>query len=175
MEWKDIVTQNLGSTLGVLERALKGLTQEELDWQPKPNCNSIGWTTWHLTRALDAIISTIIGEEQLWIKDGWCGKFNRPADPVDTGGRHTPEQVAAFKCPDTNILLDYHRAALEKARSCLATLNSSDLDRKIDDILSQFVPTVGSRLAITIDDLLQHAGQVAYIRGMLQGQGWQEF
>ena len=175
MEWKDLVIQNFGSTMGVLERTLEGLTQEELDWQPKPDCNSIGWTTWHLIRALDALISTITGEEQLWIKDGWCGKFNRQADPADIGSRHTPEQVAAFKSPDTDILLDYYRAAHEKANRCLVTLNGPDLDRKIDDSWSQYFPTVGSRLAITINDLLQHAGQVAYIRGLLQGQGWQEF
>lgn len=175
MEWKDLLIQNYGGTLVALERAFEGLTREELDWQPKPECNSIGWTTWHLTRALDALISTITGEEQLWIKDGWYAKFNRPADPADTGGRHTPEQVAAFKSPDIDIMLDYYRAAHEKANKCLVELNGSDLDRKIDDSWSQIFPTVGSRLTITLDELLQHIGQVAYIRGLRQGKGWQEF
>jgi len=174
-EWKDIVAQIVDITMSELERILKGLTLEELNWQPKPDCNSIGWTTWHLTRALDAVISMITGEEQLWIRDRWCTKFNRPADPADTGGRHTPEQVAAFNSPDTDILLDYFRAAYEKANVCLAALNRSDLDRKIDDSWSQLLPTVGSRLVITIVDMLEHAGQIAYIRGLLQGKGWQEF
>jgi len=175
MEWKDIVTQNFGSTLGILERTLKGLTREELDWQPKPDCNSIGWTTWHLTRVLDIMISSLTGEEELWIKDGWCSKFNRPSDSTDSGYGHGSEQLAAFKSPDTDILVGYHQAALEKAQNYLSTLSSSDLDRKIDDSWTQFMPTVGSRIGITLDELQQHAGQVAYIRGIVQGQGWQEF
>ena len=175
MEWKDVVTQNIDSTLGVLERTLKGLTQEELNWQPKPDCNSIGWTTWHESRFLDMGISTLTGEEQLWIKDGWCGKFDRPADPTDTGGRHTPEQVAEFKSPDTDTLIGYYQAALEKTQSCLSTLSSSDLDRKIDDRFSQVFPTVGSRISAVIPELQQHVGQIAYIRGLLQGHGWQGF
>ena len=175
MEWKDLVTQNFGSTLGVLERTLKGLTQEDLIWQPRPDCNSIGWTTWHLTRALDGLISSLTGDEELWTRDGWCSRFNRAPDPTDTGFGHGPEQLAAFKCPDIDTLLGYHRAALEKAQSCLATLNSSDLDLKIDDSMSQFFPTVGSRLVVLLDEIQQHAGQVAYIRGLLQGAGWQQF
>jgi hypothetical protein len=175
MEWKDLVIQNYGSAMGVLERALDGLTQEELDWQPKPDCNSIGWITWHLTRALDGLVSSLTGEEDLWTKDGWCHKFNRPADPNDTGYGHGPEQLAAFKSPDIATLLGYHRATLERTRNYLATLNSSNLDRKIDDQWAQIFPTVGSRLVAFLDEIQQHAGQVAYIRGLLQGQGWQKY
>lgn len=167
MEWKDLLIENYGSTLKVLERVLKGLTQDNLNWQPRPDCNSIGWTTWHLTRALDGLISSLSGDEALWTRDGWCSKFNRPPDATDTGYGHGPEQLAAFKCPDVDTVLDYHRAALEKAKSYLTTLSSSDLSRKIDDSWSQFFPTVGSRLVAMLDELLQHAGQVAYIRGLL--------
>lgn len=174
MEWKDLVIQNFGSTMVALERTLKGLTQEDLNWQPKPDCNSIGWTTWHLTRCLDGLTSSLAGEEELWTKDEWCTKFNRPCDSTDTGYGHGPEQLASFKSPNIDILLGYHRASLERARNYLSTLDSSDLDRKIDDNWTQLFPTVGSRLVIYLDDIQQHAGQVAYVRGLLQGQGWQE-
>jgi hypothetical protein len=175
MEWKDLVFQNMSSTMGVLERTLNGLTQEELDWQPKPDCNSIGWTTWHLSRALDGMISSLSGEEELWTRDTWCSKFNRPPDPADMGYGHGVEQLAEFKSPDINTLLGYHRAALEKAQSYLNSLDSTDLDNKIDDGMAQFFPTIGSRVSITIDEILQHAGQVAYIRGLMKGLGWQEY
>jgi len=41
--------------------------------------------------------------------------------------------------------------------------------------MAQFFPTVGSRVSITIDEILHHAGQVAYIRGLMKGLGWQEY
>ena len=175
MEWKDLMVDCYDSTLEAVERAIDGLTQEDLNWQPRPDCNSIGWTIWHLTRALDGVMSSLMGEEELWTKNGWCSRFNRAPDATDTGSGHGPEQLAAFKCPDIDTLLGYHRAALERAKSCLAALSSSDLSRQIDDSWSQLFPSVGSRLVLGLDELLQHAGQVGYIRGLLHGKGWQEF
>jgi len=175
MEWKDLLTDSYAAALKAVERALDGLTQEDLNWQPRPDCNSIGWTTWHLTRCLDGLNSSIMNEEQLWTKDGWHTRFNRSPDPDDTGYGHSPEQVAAFKSPDIETLLNYYRAVLEKSMRCLTILSSSDLSREIDDPWSQLFPTVGARLIIALDEILQHAGQVCYIRGLLQGKGWQEF
>jgi hypothetical protein len=120
-------------------------------------------------------LTFVVGQEELWIQDGWYAKFKRSLDPNDTGYGHNPEQVAAFQSPDVETLLNYHRAVLERSKRCLNTLSSSDLSREIDDTLSQLLPTVGSRLVITLDKILQHAGQVCYIRGLLQGKGWQEF
>ena len=175
MEWKDLLIETYGSAFGVLNRALQGLTQEDLNWQPRHDCNSIGWTTWHLTRALDGLMSSIMGEEELWIKDGWHSKFNRPPDVTDVGYGHSPEQVALFECPDGDTLLNYHQAVLERSKTYLATLTNSDLSRMVNDSWSQLFPTIASRIKVTLDELLQHAGQVAYIRGLRYGKGWQEF
>jgi len=100
MEWHDLLADGYGRVLENMERVLSGLANEDLNWQPRHDCNSIGWLAWHLTRQQDAQISSLVGEEQLWIKDGWHSKFNRAPDPRDTGFGHTPEQVAAFETPD---------------------------------------------------------------------------
>jgi len=42
MEWNDLLLDGYGRVPEVLERVLKGLTQDDLDWQPRPDCNSIG-------------------------------------------------------------------------------------------------------------------------------------
>ena len=175
MEWKDLLTESYTQTSKTLERMLDGLSREDLDWQPRPDCNSIGWTAWHLARAHDLIIGSVAGQEQLWIQDGWYTKFDRPADPHDDGYGHSPEQVAAFKSPDVETVLNYYRAVVERTQRYFATLPSSDLERKIDDPFSELFPTVGARLMVTLDELLQHLGQVGYIRGLRQGKGWQEF
>ena len=175
MEWKDLLLESYDVSLRVLERALKGLTKEDLNWQPRPDCNSIGWTTWHLTRALDGLTSAAMRDEALWIKDGWYSKFNRPPDATDSGFGHSSEQVASLECPDIDTLLNYHRAVLERSKIFLTTLSNSDLSRQVDDRMSQCFPTVGSRIVAALDESLQHAGQVAYIRGLLHGKGWYEY
>ena len=160
MDWKDLLIDGYGAAFRAVERALDGLTQEDLNWQPRPDCNSVGWTTWHITRGLDEIISSITMEEQLWTKDGWHAKFNRSPNPNDNGYGHSPEEVSAFKCPDVRTLTNYHQAVMEKTRRCLTTLSNSDLSREINDRWSKLFPTVGTRLVILLDEILQHAGQV---------------
>ena len=96
MKWYDLVTDGYTRISEVLERALNGLNTNDLRWQPRTDSNSIGWLTWHLTRIQDDHISSLMGEEQLWIKEGWHVKFNRLADPKDHGFGNTAEQVAAF-------------------------------------------------------------------------------
>ena len=107
MQWQELLNDGYGRILTALENALNGLTREDLNWQPKTDCNSIGWLAWHLTRVQDTNISNMMNEEQLWIKDGWHAKFNRKADTKDTGFGNTPEDVAAFKSPDAQVFILY--------------------------------------------------------------------
>ncbi|MFC1962729.1 DinB family protein [Chloroflexota bacterium] len=168
MEWKQLTIDALEQISGILEKALEGLTHDDLNQQPKPDCNSIGWLTWHLTRAQDRSLAELMGAEQLWIKDNWYTKFNRPPDPEDWGFGHSPEDLAAFKSPDSQTLLAYHRVVLKRSKHYISDLSEDDLDRAIDH--PRF-PTVAAQVVGLIANL-QHAGQVAYVRGFLKGLGW---
>ena len=175
MEWNNVLSGGYENVLKTLERALDGLSEDDLNWQPNPECNSIGWLVWHLTRVQDGLISSSMGEEQLWIKDGWHAKFGRRADAQDVGAGHTPKDLARFKSPGASVLLDYHRAVMERSKRFFATLSKVDLDKEFKGPMSQPPRNIGTILIMTLSDNLQHAGQVAYIRGLRQGMGWQKF
>ena len=85
MDWRDLIIDAYGRIFELLDPALKGISTIELNKQPKSDANSLGWTVWHLARGQDAQIADLAKTDQLWIKDGWHKKFNRPADPGDTG------------------------------------------------------------------------------------------
>jgi len=174
MNWQQLLIDGYNRIQDSMERTLNGLTQEELDKQPRQDANSIGWLCWHVIRGQDKSIVYLSGKgEQLWIKDKWHTRFNRPADSNDTGFRHTPEQVAAFKSPDAKTFVDYHRAVLETTVAYLDSLTETDLDRELDETRFTPVPTVGVRLISRLEEGLLHVGQAAYIRGLIQGKGWQ--
>jgi len=175
MEWHDLLADGYGRVPEFLESMLKGLTKDDLNWQPKRDCNSIGWLVWHLTRQQDAQIASLMGEEQSWIKGGWHAKFDRPSDPKDSGFGHTPEQVSAFKSPDIETLLGYQQAVSERSKRYFTTLSKTDLDQELDEPWFQPLPTLGVRLVSIMEDSLLHAGQAAYIRGLRQGKGWQKY
>ena len=165
MELAEFITGIFIRISQVLETALDGLTEDEINQQPNPECNSIGWMVWHLTRVQDRFIAMLSNNEQVWITEKWYGKFGREADAKDIGYGHRPEDLANFKVPDTKTLLDYHHTVLEKTKRYTNELSPEELDRVIDDSRA---PTVALRLTAFISDNLQHAGQGAYLRGWLR-------
>ena len=172
MEIQQMLSDGYAGVLRTLDYTLAGLTVDDLDWQPKPDCNSIGWVVWHLTRLQDKTVSDFTGEAQLWIKEGWHKKFNRPADAKDTGGRMKPEELPTFKSPPVDVLMGYFKAVLARSQKYFATLKPADLDKIVEGTPFPKPPTRGGLLLIIMGDGLQHAGQASYIRGMRQGFGW---
>jgi len=172
MEAKDIVIDALERIRGILHRTLAGLSLDEIHRQPRSDANSIAWLTWHLTRVQDNGIAGLFGQEQAWISQGWHAQFALAPDPDNEGQGHTPEQVAAFRAPSIQTLLDYHDSVSTRSKSFVAGLAPADFNRELDEPQYQPRPTVGVRLVSILSDNLQHAGQVAYLRGVWQGIGW---
>jgi hypothetical protein len=175
MECQEVFINGYIDILGELERIIDGLSDEDLDWQPHPDSNSIGWLAWHTTLLEDHQLASIMGEEQLWVKDGWNARFDRPADSGDVGYGQTPEQVAEFKSPDIQTFLDYNRAVFERAKRYFLNMSESDWDRPLDEHWQGTPVKIGWRLLSVLEDCHQHPGQMAYVRGLRQGIGWQKF
>ena len=155
-----------------MEKAITGLTPDQLNFRPKPESNSIGWLIWHAARSQDRMNADIFGEDQLWVSAKWHVKFNRLPDQKDTGFGHTPMQVAAFNTPDAFTLLDYARAVYEHTKSYVTTrLTEDDLQREVKSPTLGTTATVKQRILATINDF-QHIGQAGYVRGMISGIGW---
>jgi hypothetical protein len=153
------------------EEALAGVPAADLDRPPAPGANPLGWTVWHLTRVQDGQIADIMGDasQDLWTRDGWHRKFGRPPDHEDSGYGHTAAQVKAFRSPSTKVQVDYLRATTERTKRYLAGLSPGALDR----VLYEPAPdpaTVGVRLLSILADCHQHAGEAAYIRGLLKAR-----
>ncbi len=173
MKWQQLITDIYERISQELEHALDGLTVDDLNQQPRPDCNSIGWLTWHLTRCQDRVAAELLGEEQLWTKDSYYAKFNRTPDSEDTGIGDTLEDVVAFRSPDALTLLEYHRAVLEQSKRYISgKLSETELNREFDNPRSPTITNVRTSLMRLINDNMQHLGQVNYVRGMLKGWGW---
>lgn len=169
MTWQTMTVEIFERISMSVEKTLDGLAQEDVNKQPANDSNSIGWLVWHLLRVQDLTISDLSNEDQVWIEGGWHAKFDRPADPMDFGLGHTPEDLAAFKSPDIQTLLAYQKAVVEKTKIYLNHLPESELDRKLDHPV---FPTVAARIMSALTDSLQHVGQAGYVRGLIEGKGW---
>ena len=166
MDGRDILLDGFGRIPDLVRDAVHGLTPEQLRWAPAPGANPIGWLVWHLTRVQDSHLAELTGAEQVYLTGDWAARFGRKPDPSDTGYGHTAAEVAAVAPESAQLLLDYHRAVHDRTVAFVGGLSDTDLDAVVDERWDPPV-TLGVRLVSVIDDDAQHAGQAAYVLGLL--------
>jgi uncharacterized damage-inducible protein DinB len=163
-----ILQDGFGRIPELVRGAVADLDADQLATLPQGTGNSVGWLVWHLTRVQDAQIADVAGHEQLWVADGWAERFDMADDPGDHGYGHSLDQMAAVRPASGQLLVDHLDAVHARTVEYLATLADDDLDRVVDDNWDPPV-TLGVRLVSVLDDDAQHAGQAAYVRGLLLG------
>jgi uncharacterized damage-inducible protein DinB len=163
----DVLVDAFGRIREVVEDAVDGLTPEELASRPEGQANSIAWLVWHLTRVQDDHVAGVAGTEQVWVAGGWADRFALPLDLLATGYGHTSAEVAAVQVGSSELLTGYHHAVHEQTVRYVERISDADLDRVVDEFWNPPV-TLRVRLVSVIADDLQHAGQAAYVRGLVR-------
>jgi uncharacterized damage-inducible protein DinB len=161
----DVLTDAFGRVREAVHGAVDGLTDDELAYRIDGSANSIAWLVWHLTRVQDDHVSEVAGTKQVWTSDGWAQRFGLPFSDQATGYGDTPEQVGAVRV-GAELLTAYYDAVHEQTLRYVAALTDVDLPRIVDEGWDPPV-TLGVRLVSVIDDDLEHAGQAAFVRGIL--------
>ncbi len=128
--------------------------------------NSITWLVWHLARQQDAQIAALAGTDQVWTFDGWADRFALDLPVESMGYGHTSDEVSKVVVSDTSLLLWYLDAAVAATARYIAGLDPASLDDIVDTRWTPHV-TRGVRLISIVDDASQHAGQAAYVKGLL--------
>lgn len=165
MQANELLIDAFGRIKGVVHSATKNLSEEELAFRPKGESNSIAWLVWHLTRIQDDHMAGVANREQVWTSGGWHKKFGLPFNDSATGYGHSSKDVAAIRV-SADLLQGYHDVVFDQTIKYLKTLQEKDFDKVIDKNWDPPV-TLGVRLISVISDDLQHAGQAAYVRGLL--------
>jgi len=168
MDTTDLLVDAFQRVRDAVHPAVQGLTPEQLSTRLEGQANSIAWLVWHLARVQDHHVADAAGTQQVWTADGWEKRFGLPFDPDATGYGHGPEDVSAVKVESGELLTGYFEAVHEATLRFVGSLNPEDLDRVVDTRWDPPV-TLGVRLVSVIDDDLEHVGQAAFVRGLLQG------
>ncbi|TDW29411.1 mycothiol transferase [Cryobacterium psychrophilum] len=169
MNSTDLLIEAFGRVHGAVHGALAGGSAKALTFRADADANTIAWLVWHLTRVQDDHVAELAGREQTWTRDGWAQKFSLPFEPAATGYGHSSSEVAAVRV-DAELLGGYYDAVHAQTLAYLQALTDADLDEVID---RRWIPAVtrGVRLVSVISDDLEHAGQAAFIRGLVQRRG----
>jgi hypothetical protein len=162
----DLLIDGFGRVRETVHEVVTGLSDADLRYRADPEANSICWEIWHLTRVQDDHVADAGGLLQVWLSGGWFEQADLPLDRHDTGYGHRAEQVALV-CPPGSLLVAYHDATYEQTVNFVRGLGDEDMDIIVDRRWDPPV-TMAVRLISVLADDLQHAGQAAFIRGLIE-------
>ncbi|GGE90240.1 mycothiol transferase [Mycetocola zhadangensis] len=166
MNSSDLLTDAFQRVSESVHSAVNGLDAPTLLARVDDESNTLAWLIWHLTRVQDDHVAELMGTDQIWISAGWVDRFRLPFAPEDTGYRHSSDDVAAVVVSSPELLLGYFDEVHERTVHFVRGLDDGDLDRVVDEKWDPPV-TLGVRLVSVIADDQQHAGQAAFLRGVL--------
>ncbi len=156
----------LAETSGDLARALEGLTREERRHQPSAESNHIDFIVWHVVKAEDDEINSIIRQgETIWTRDGWGERLGVPIEGDGYG--MTAEEVRELPVYDPALLQEYANSVRQGTLAYLDSVTPEALD-EVRDAGWRLI-TIGGSLSHLVVEIAQHVGHVAYIRGVLRG------
>jgi len=166
MRSAELLVDAFGRLPALVHEAVDGLAEDQLTARLDAQANPVAWLVWHLARVEDDHVAQAFDTEERWVAEGWADRFALPAVVDGVGYGHTPEQVAAVRAP-AELLTGYYDAVSAATAEHLRALPDHGLDRVVDASWDPPV-TLGVRLVSVLGDVLQHVGQAAYLRGLLE-------
>jgi Protein of unknown function (DUF664) len=163
----EVLVDAFGRVREVVHGSVAGLAPDQLAARIDDDANSIAWLVWHLTRIQDDHVAHVAHINQVWTSQGWMERFGLPFDARATGYGHSSDDVAAVTVSSGDQLTGYYDATHEQTIRYVEGITDADLDRVVDEAWDPPV-TLGVRLVSVIEDSLQHGGQAAYVRGILE-------
>lgn len=153
----------------------KGLTEEQLHWQPENHPNHMMFAMWHAYRSEDEIIHGLLMQKpSVFGREGWAARLPvaEPGTPPFGTGLNR-EQIAAVRLR-LNDVLDYAEAVRSSVQAYADGLSVEDSAEQVP--LPFFAPVYPmldrmSRAEVLsffcIGHTAEHLGEVQYIKGLL--------
>lgn len=159
---RDLLVDSFSRIRELVEELTDGLTEADSTYRPAPKANTPGWLLWHLIRIQDDHIAGLASTQQAW--PNWRDRFALPFSDWATGYGQSADEVAAVRVSG-ELLAGYHADVHDLTLGYVRQITDDELARVVDTNWDPPV-TAGVRLVSVLGDVLQHLGQVAYVRGL---------
>ena len=151
-----------------LNRALDGLSEDELSWQPTLESNSIDWMVWHMARVEDNLINLVLqNHHPIWERDRWGERLGIAT--TSAGAGMTIDEIRNMGQIDVPTVMQYYNSVRNQTSQYFKnTITEKDLSRVIEH--TNFRGWTGAQiLGRLLCEEAEHLGQIEYIRGMIRG------
>ncbi len=166
MDFRDILKSQMTEYSEALGNALEGLTLQERRYQPSPEANHIDFIVWHMARVEDTLLNrAILRRQEIWERDSWGERLGIAES--ENGYRFSAEQATSLPEFSIEVLMEYYRAVRVELFEFIDSLSEVDLTSLPNPRRPEY--PMGDTLKHIVVEEAQHAGQVAYIRGLQRG------
>ena len=114
-----------GNKVSAAERTFGGLTDEQMRVRPREDLNSLAWLMWHIARAEDIMVNTVIAGRSQVLDDAWLTRL--AITRRDFGiGMTKPEVAELTQQIDVGALREYRDAVGRRTREIVGGFRDED-------------------------------------------------
>lgn len=114
-----------GNKMSMAERAFAGVTDEQMRVRPREDLNSLAWLMWHIARAEDIFVNTILAGRSQVFDDAWTKRLG--VTRRDFGiGMTSPEVTELTRQIDVGALREYRDAVGRRTREVVSGFKPQD-------------------------------------------------
>ncbi len=115
-----------GNKMSAVERALGGVSDEQMRVRPREDLNSIAWILWHIARAEDIFVNPVLAGRSQVLDDAWVRRLG--VDRRDFGIGMSKDEVSDLTGRvDLGALREYRDAVGKRTREVVGGFKSGGL------------------------------------------------
>jgi len=132
-----------GNKMSAAERTFGGVTDDQMRVRPREDLNSLAWLLWHIARAEDIFLNTIIAGRVQVFEDGWAKRLG--ITRRDFGIGMTKDEVTALSAQiDIGNLRQYRDAVGLRTREIVGSFKPTDWGGQLTSESLQRAATEGA-------------------------------
>jgi hypothetical protein len=120
-----------GNKMSASERAFTGMSDEQMRVRPREDLNSLAWLVWHIARAEDIFINSVLGgRTQLFDDESWAKRL--AVARRDFGiGMTSAEVTELTRQIDVGALREYRDAVGRRTRDVIGGFKPQDWEGSV--------------------------------------------
>lgn len=165
-----ILRSSLRSMHDLLDKAVEGMTAEQLNFRPQEGGVSAFFSLWHYVRTEDNIINWVAQQRPtVWLNGGYNERFGLPRNSQGTG--MSEDEANAVRIEDVAGWHDYQQAVWQATDDYLADMSPDEfLERKVTIKPLGEMSLWNGIYGVGLSHGYRHVGEIEYVRGV-QGLG----
>ena len=119
-----------GNKMSAAERTFAGLTDEQMRVRPREDLNSLAWLMWHIARAEDIIVNTVLAGRPQVFDDPWMKRLGITRHDFGIG-MTSAEVTELTRQIDPGALREYRDAVGLRTREVVGGFKAQDWDGQV--------------------------------------------